>query len=203
MLTILWLILVLLTSVSSPAMAFECGIFPGEGPHKLEAPGGDIVLRGAPSQVARVVETIRPGKGASIKWSYARFRTVSPGIFLARESGTIKGKNYGRVFYLSKKDYYRGYGRSESFHYAAGDSIEYLQYRAEGSAFIRINGVVVGADLLSKLAVPLKEVKRPQLELWIEVTGEDGHPIGWYQLTDDQIHQPKAGSMGPGPEFLP
>ena len=59
------------------------------------------------------------------------------------------------------------------------------------------------AELLSEMAVPLKEIRRPQLELWVQVADVDDNPLGWYKLEADQFFQPTAGCMRPGPEFLP
>jgi len=35
------------------------------------------------------------------------------------------------------------------------------------------------------------------------VADVDDNPLGWYKLEADQFYQPTAGSMRPGPEFLP
>ena len=185
-----------------PSFAFECSVFPGEGPHRIQASGGEIVLRTAPMAQASVADTISPARGETIKPSDVRFRTVIPGLFLAREDVAIHGRSYGRVFYLSRTDYRRGGGRYGTFSFSKGDTIEYLQYRAEGWTFLRMGGVVICAELLSEEAVPLKEIRRPQLELWIQVADPDDNPLGWYKLEDDQFFQPTAGSMRPGPEFL-
>lgn len=190
-------------ALAIPIAAFECAIFPGEGPHSVNAPGGEIVLRAAPSHAAGESMTISPAKGTSLRWSETRFRTLTPGRFYARESGTMQGSAYGPVSFLSRQDYYRGRFGWGTFSYAKGDSIEYLQYRAEGSFLLRIAGNVIGAELLSKRAVPLKEVRRPELELWIRLTDQDGDPSGWYQVPGDQLHTPRAGGMSPGPEFMP
>ncbi len=187
----------------NPGLAFECSVFPGEGPHRIQASGDEMVLRKAPMALSGIADTIRLARGEVIKPNDVRFRTVTPGLFLAREDGSIQGGPYGRVFYLSKTDYYRGGGRHDTFRFSKGDTIEYLQYRAEGSAFLRMDGVVVSAELGSPEAMALREIRRPQLELWIEVADADGKPLGWFQLENDQFYQPTARSMRPGPEFLP
>lgn len=191
------------TALWGPGLAFECSIFPGEGSHRIQASGDEIVLRTAPTAQASVADTISPARGEMIIHSDVRFRTIIPGLFLAREDGAIHGTSYGRVFYLSRTDYRRGGSGYDTFSFSKGDTIEYLQYRAEGWTFLRINGVVVCAELLSERVVPLKEIRRPQLELWIQVVDVDDNPLGWYKLEVDQFFQPTAGCMKPGPEFLP
>ncbi len=161
-------------------MAFEISVFPGEGPHTVGAPQGEMILCRAPSRTARVERTIRL-EGA-VQWVDTRLRTVAPGQCLAIKSGSIRGTSYGQVSFLSNKDYYSGGGRGEIFHFGKGDTIEYLQYRAEGSGFVRINGAVVSPEFVD---LPFKESKKPELQLWINIAGSDGEPIGWYEFPSD------------------
>ena len=192
-----------ITVLVRPGLAFECSVFPGEGPHRIQASGDEMVLRKTPMVLSGIVDTIRLARGEVIKTIDVRFRTVTPGFFIAREDVSIHGRRYGRVFYLSRTDYYRGGGPHETFRFSKGDTIEYLQYRAEGSAFLRMDGVVMKAELGSPEAMSLREIRRPQLELWIKVEDSYGRSLGWTQLENDQFPQPTAGSMRPGPEFLP
>ena len=46
------------TALLGPGLAFECSIFPGEGPHRIQASGDEIVLRTAPTAQASVAGTI-------------------------------------------------------------------------------------------------------------------------------------------------
>lgn len=152
---------ILLLFFAGPAMAFEIAVFPGEGPHTMEATQGEMILRRAPSRTARVEKTIRlEGSAFPMKWVDARLRTVTPGQCLAIKSGPIRGTSYGQGSFLSKKDYYSEGAHGEIFHFEKGDTIEYLQYRAEGSGFLRIKGAVVSVDLFE---LPFKEIKKPEL----------------------------------------
>ena len=49
----------------------------------------------------------------------------------------------------------------------------------------------------------VKEIGRPQLELWIEITDTYGNTPGWLQLRKDQFWLPKSGTFRYGPELLP
>ena len=159
-------------------------------------------LRKAPMAYAGIADTIWIAQGEIIKWSNARFRTVVPGLFLVSEDCSIDGSRYGRVFYLSRTDYYRGSGKWETFRFSKRDTIEYLQYRAEGSAFLRMDGVVINAELGTPESAALREIRSPQLELWIEVEDKDGKPIGWFRLEDDYVQLQTRAIMFPSPEFL-
>lgn len=188
--------------LASPGLAFESALFPGEGPIRIRASGDEMVLRKAPMAYAGIADTIWLVQGEIIKWSNARFRTVVPGLLLVSEDCSIDGSRYGRVFYLSRKDYYRGSGKWETFRFSKRDTIEYLQYRAEGSAFLRMDGTVISAELLSPKSAALREIRSPQLELWIEVEDKDGKPLGWFRLDDDYVHRQTRAIMFPSPEFL-
>ena len=187
---------------ASPGSAFESALFPGEGPIRIRASGDEMVLRKAPMAYAGIADTIWLAQGEIIKWSNARFRTVVPGLLLVSEDCAIDGSRYGRVFYLSIMDYYRGSGKWETFRFSKRDTIEYLQYRAEGYAFLRMDGTVISAELLSPKSAALREIRSPQLELWIEVEDKDGKPLGWFRLGDDFVHRQTRAIMFPSPEFL-
>ncbi len=187
---------------ASPGLAFESALFPGEGPIGIRASGDEMVLRKAPMAYADIADTTRIARDEIIRWSHARFRTVVPGLFLVSEDCSIDGSRYGRVFYLSRTDYYRGSGKWETFRFSKRDTIEYLQYRAEGSAFLRMDGIVIEAELGAPESTALREIRSPQLELWIEVEDKDGNPLGWFRLKDDYVHRQTRVRMSPGPEFL-
>lgn len=188
--------------LASPGSAFESALFPGEGPIRIRASGDEMVLRKAPMAHAGIADTIRLVKGEIINWSNARFRTVVPGLLIVSEDCSIDGSRYGPVFYLSRTDYYRFSGKWETFRFSKRDTIEYLQYRAEGSAFLRMDGIVISAELLSPKSAALREIRSPQLELWIEVEDRDGKPVGWFRLKDDFVHRQTRAIMFPSPEFL-
>ena len=188
--------------LASPGFAFESAMFPGEGPIRIRASGDEMVLRKAPMTYAGIADTIRIAQGEIIKWSNARFRTVAPGLFLVSEDCSIDGSRYGRVFYLSRRDYYRGSGKWETFRFSKRDTIEYLQYRAEGSAFLRVDGVVISAEIGTPESAALREIRSPQLELWIEVEDKYGNRLGWFRLEDDYVQLQTRAIMFPSPEFL-
>lgn len=178
------------------SFAFECGVFPGEWRTPLKATGDEMILRASPSTQSRVVDTIKPQSGDTIEWIGVRFRTVVPGLFLAREDGVFSGSSYGRVSYLSLDDYRFGAGQHRLFHFSKGDTIEYLQPRSEGWYFVRRNRYVMKAELPSPSEVPFQEIKQPKLHLWIQLADRDGEPMGWYQLEAPHFKQPG------GPDFL-
>jgi hypothetical protein len=69
---------------------------------------------------------------------------------------------------------------------AAGDAIEYLQYRAEGSRFVRINGEAVEAgECPAQDKRSFKLEAMPTIEWWIRTILDDQY-VGWL-LVDDRV----------------
>jgi len=66
----------------------------------------------------------------------------------------------------------------------AGDTVEYLQYRAEGTCFIRIASDVIDAKLCpNQQPSRFRLDTEPITEWWIHVTIK-GKPAGWLLVSD-------------------
>ena len=68
-----------------------------------------------------------------------------------------------------------------------GLNIEYLQYRAEGTCFVRLSGVVIDADpcpINDKAMFRLET--EPKIEWWIHVVLPD-NSVGWLLVTDSRV----------------
>lgn len=192
----------LISLVCIQANAFESGMLPGEGPKQIIATVEQMNLHRAPSSFSRIARKLKLDKGAEIKFDEVRFRTIKPGLFVAERSGSFDGSSYGVISYLSREDYYNFAAKWQSFDYARGDTIEYLQYRAEGSGFVRFRGEVISAELLSRKCLPLAQIRDPITELWIRVIDNNANPMGWYRVDDDTVKKLLPRSYWPGPRRL-
>jgi len=74
------------------------------------------------------------------------YRTVKAGRFVVRGAATIAGRQLGEMTRLSRSDYYSGKYGAARVNVNAGDVVEYLQARAEGTCFIRVSGSAIDAD---------------------------------------------------------
>lgn len=125
---------------------FEIELSPGEGVPMVEAVPGTIPLRRIPSVTAPVFDTIAAARVRRLEFDSTRYQTIEPAPVTARTAATIRGRLLGDIRYLSRTQYYSRAFRQTVVPLQAGDRFEFLQYRAEGSCFLRVVGNVIEAD---------------------------------------------------------
>lgn len=172
-----------------PTPVFEVALWPEEGRPRFEATGVRLTLREAPSQAAPVARVVDLAAGTLLEFDETRYQTLEPGKINVIGSAVVRGRNLGAIRYLSRDEYYRGRYPSLEWQLAAGDTIEYLQYRAEGTCFVRIAGSVVNADQCSALGeASFRMIQKPRTAWWIQVV-LDGSPAGWLLVEDGAVKQ--------------
>jgi hypothetical protein len=180
-------------SLAVAAPAFECGVTPGEGIMRFGAGAEPLLLRSAPSSLAAPAGALELAEGTEIRYDEARVRTVVPGLLVATADGSLAGSSYGPISYLSREDYIAFGAGDREYTLAAGDTIEYLMYRAEGDFFARARGDVVAVHSLPEGSGLMKRVREPVTELWIRVVApDDGRPVGWLLVTDAVRELPRT-----------
>lgn len=176
-------------SASHGSPQFEVGLWPGEGRPVFEAVATELAVRGQPSQGAGVVEHLRVTKGQEVEFGQTVHRTVTPGRLRALTKARIRGRRLGAIAQLSRDEYYAGDFPRAELVVNAGDLVEYLQYRAEGTCFVRIQGTVIDAE-----ACPAQDARtfcvesKPELEWWIQVL-VDGKPRGWLLVDSSSVKE--------------
>ena len=169
---------------SAPEATFEVDLSPGEGRPVFEAVAQQLRLRELPSDSSKPVETMRVQRKQRLTFDDTRYRTMKPGRFLVLASTSLTGRTLGDVRRLSRSDYYSGKFGPASVTVKAGDSIEYLQYRAEGTCFVRSAGSVIDADPCpTEKDAAFRLEARPVVEWWIHLV-VDGKARGWLLVTD-------------------
>jgi len=169
---------------SAPGATFEVELWPGEGRPVFEAVAQQLRLREFPSESSKVVETVRVRPRQRLAFDDTRYRTMKPGRFFVLASTGITGRKLGDVSRLSRSDYYSGKFGPASVAVMAGESIEYLQYRAEGTCFVRIAGSVIDADPCpTRNEGEFRLEAKPTIEWWIHII-VDGKARGWLIVTD-------------------
>jgi hypothetical protein len=171
------------------APAFEVGIWPGEGRPQFESVGAELALRETPDRDAAVVRRLSPPAGAAIAFDETRYRTTSPGLLEVVRPITVRGRNLGPVRSLSRDRYYTGDFPRDERELAPGDTVEFLQHRAEGTCFVRLDGDVVEADVCpTHHEDAVRAVAEAEIEWWIRVV-EDEEPAGWLLVEDAAVRQ--------------
>ena len=179
-------LIALIGSFQAPAVSFETEISPGEGRLRLRATG-PILVREQPDSKRPVAVTLRVPLDRDLAFDKTIYRTITPGEFRVRVVTTIAGRVLGRIDRLSREDYYRGNQPRASVEVAPPSSVEYLQYRAEGTCFVRFNADVIDADDCPTMHPgAFLLVNEPKTELWIRLT-QDLKPVGWVLVDEKRI----------------
>ena len=167
---------------------FESEFWPEEGIPVFEAKCDRLVLRARPNYDAPIVGYQSAVPGSRILFSGFRYRTLRPGRVVVHEKHTLTGRNLGQTSYVSSDNYYNDGGELITFKLQANDRFEYLQYRAEGTSFIRLQGLVLDVEYSPwpGLNRPLELVVEPVTEAWIRVESESDMGAGWI-LVDDEV----------------
>ncbi len=166
------------------APVFETETWPGEGRPQFQAVTHEIVIREMPSSESKVIKRLPVKKGQRIAFDSTRFRTVQPGRIEALSATSVSGRVLGNTRLLTRDEYYKGQFPRDAIAVNAGDGFGYLQYRAEGTCFVRIAERTIDAK-----PCPIHDtrtfrvISEPKTEWWIRVL-VDGEPIGWLLFED-------------------
>ena len=168
---------------------FESEFWPEEGIPVFEAKCDRLVLRARSDYDAPVVGYLSTLPGSRILFSGFRYRTLRPGRVVVHEKCTLTGRNLGQTDYVSKANYYNDGGELITLKLQANDRLEYLQYRAEGSSFIRWQGLVLDVEYSPWLGSnrPFELVVEPVIEAWIQVESESDTGAGWIQVENETV----------------
>ena len=169
---------------STSPVQFSIDIWPGEGIPVIETRRALLRLRAAPDPEAPVFDSVQGRIGQRLAYDSTRVQTIRSGSFRAVTPLRIVGRDMGAATHLTLARYYQAPDQEVSIPVTAPATIEFLQYRAEGTCFVRINGHVIDAEPcpgLGKDSVEL--VAQPATRWWIRVRGQNGSH-GWLLVSD-------------------
>lgn len=173
----------------APGSLFEIALSPGEGQPQFQAVATEIPLHQTPMTSAPITRRLSVASGQDIAFDDTRFRTLEPGRFDVHSRGTVTGRLIGTVTELSTEQYYNGEFPKRTLDFKDGDVIEYLQYRAEGTCFIRFGGQILDADPCPSEDPGIYTLAlQPKTEWWIRVVA-DGAPAGWVMVDDKTVKE--------------
>jgi hypothetical protein len=162
---------------------FEIDLWPGEGRPVLEAVSNTLELRQRPSNSSTIVASVSVAPKQRLSFDDTRYRTIEAGRISVLAPARVTGRLLGPLTRLSREDYYKGKFATANVEVHAGTEIDYLQYRAEGTCFVRIGGNAIGADLCPAYSKStFRVVTQPKTECWIHVVV--GKSAGWTFVTD-------------------
>jgi hypothetical protein len=176
----------LLAVLQTLTSSFETETWPGEGRPRFRATGS-LEFRDRPESNRPVSGTLQAPINRDLEFDETRFRTVVPGVIRAAKDTSISGRNLGSIGRLSRDEYYLGRYPTDTVTVASDSRIEYLQYRAEGTCFIRIDGIVLDAGHCpADDEQAFTVVSPPNVEWWIRLT-RDSQPLGWVLVDGTRV----------------
>jgi hypothetical protein len=175
-----------------PLYAFESELWPGEGkPMFFARTNTTLTLYEKPSRSSPIIKKHEIQKGEKIDYDKTRYQNVKAGIIRVQKSVTLSGRKFGTISYLSRSEYYSGNIPYKDYAFQEGNSFEYLQYRAEGSCFIRWHNEVFDIDYcpwFDKENTDFALESQPVNEWWIRVT-EDHKTRGWLLIEENLVEE--------------
>ena len=147
-----------------------------------------------PSTSSRISYSVTIHPGQRISFDDARYRTIQARRFRALANSRVKGRVIGNVSHLSREDYYSSKFASADVDVERGATFEYLQYRAEGTCFVRIDGNVINASPCPTIDTSgFRLEAQPRLQLWIHVAV--GNSSRWVLVSKSTVKDVGANSV--------
>jgi hypothetical protein len=179
-------ILLVVLAQSAPQAMFEIDLWPGEGRPVFAASATRLQLRETPSESARAVSTWTGRLGQVLTFDDTRYRTTQVGRFTVLIPTVMTGRQLGGTKRLSRADYYSGKFGPTRLNLNTGDVVEYLQYRAEGTCFVRVAGAAIDADPCpNHQPKAFRLESEPKTEWWIHVVQDELK--GWLLVTEATV----------------
>ena len=175
----------LLTSVAATedAIAFAVDLWPGEGIPVIEMQRTSLPLRQQPDPRATVIDTLRGRVGQRVAFDSTRYQTITAGAIDILRPFQLTGRELGAVRRLTHEQYYQAMPEV-SIPMASPATIELLQYRAEGTCFVRVDRRVIDAQPCPGFGrESVKVVREPVTSWWILARGAHG-AYGWLLVSD-------------------
>jgi hypothetical protein len=161
---------------------FEIELWPGEGIPVLEGARDTLVLHQEPLVRSATTGTLAAAKGRSLPYDSTRYQTIASARAVALDATQLQGRDFGTVRILTRDAYTRSMAVG-SVTLARGDTIEYLQPRAEGTCFVRAAGSIWEIDtcvVFDRSKFSLRG--EPSTRWWVYITLPEAS--GWLPVSD-------------------
>lgn len=168
----------------TPSVQFTIDLWPGEGIPVIEARRPVLLLRAAPDSDAPVVDSLNGRVGRRIAFDSTQYQTIKSGELRVMTPLQVAGRDLGELTHLTRDRYYQAPATDVSIPVAALATIEFLQYRAEGTCFVRMERRVIDAQPCPGFGQESVEVvTEPVTQWWIFARGQGG-AHGWLLVSD-------------------
>ena len=165
---------------------FEIDLWPGEGTPMLESATEVLTLHRRPSPASPVTHELNVGLDHRLTYDSTVHQTMVPGRLRVLAPFNIRGRVLGNVSRLSRATYYATQHQRTMVPVDSTSRLEFLQLRAEGSCFVRLNGRVIDAtDCPAMNRIEFALEQEPVNRLWARVV--EGRRVGWVLVSDSTV----------------
>lgn len=169
---------------SSAGIQFAIDLWPGEGIPVIEMRRAILPLRAEPDPSAPFVDTLRGQVGRRVPFDSTRYQTLEAGTIRFVVPSKVTGRDLGLVRHPPLDLYYNATLAEVTVPMMAHATVEFLQYRAEGTCFVRIAQRVIDAQPCPGYGMDsVHVVREPVTRWWIRTRGIRGAP-GWLIVSD-------------------
>ena len=163
---------------------FASDLWPGEGIPVIEMQRALLPVYAEPDPASTVVDTLRGRVGERVVFDSTRYQTLTSGAITVPGGFTLTGRNLGNVRRLTLDRYYQPSAPETSTPISGADTIDFLQYRAEGTCFVRVKTDVIDAQPCPGFGPEsVTTVRDPVTRWWVFVRGAAGAQ-GWIVVSD-------------------
>lgn len=130
--------------VASPGVAqvFSIDLWPEEGKPSLVATGKPVKVFKEPTTRSSLIGTLTIEKDSVILFGDVRTVTVKVGVVKFAKGDETDATDFGNVASMNRQQY-DDKGKPVVVKFTKDETVDYLQYRAEGSFFVRRGGNVL------------------------------------------------------------
>ena len=166
------------------SIVFATDLWPGEGIPVIQMQRTALPVHAEPDPASEVVDTLRGRVGQRVAFDSTRYQTIESGTIGIHTSFELKGRNLGDLKHLTLDRYYQPNESETSIPMTAPATVEFLQYRAEGTCFVRVQNTVIDAQPCPGFGrESVSIVRDPVTRWWVLVRGVRDKP-GWLLITD-------------------
>lgn len=172
----------------APKAVFSTDLWPGEGTPVLVAKGDSLGLKAAPSTSSKDISRVRTKPGERLSFVETRYVTTEGGLLRAREASVLEGRRFAGSGTISRDGYYASNVPAGRISVNPSQTLDYLQDRAEGTCFVRIEGVLLEAsDCPANDPDRFELLREPVVEWWVRLDSPGAK--GWLKVDDSSVRE--------------
>lgn len=166
---------------------FAAGLWPGEGVPVIHATRDSVAVRAEPLVRSALVGTLAARANQLVEYDSTHYQTIASARATALAPVALEGRDFGDVRFLPRREYQSTSYPRRTVQLDSAGVVEYLQARAEGTCFVRLNDSVMELDACVILDRSKFTVQGEPSVMWWIHTPNAGGSRGWVMVSDSTV----------------